>query len=801
MLAEEYPDWERGGLPRLAERAAELSAGGDGTALRGVLRELALCAARLAAAEERFARDAGQWIHTVPAAAAAPPTVERTRNTVGGDGSVTSVEGSVVQAGSIAGDVHIHTPAPSGHRPARAVVPRQLLPVSSTFTGRSSELAFLENLMEDGGAAVRGPALVVVSGAPGIGKTALVSRWLTERADGFPDGQLYVDLRGHVEEDRPPAAPGEVLGQFLRALGATRVPAELAEQAALWRSLTAGSRLIVFLDNALSVAQVRPLLPGTADSLVAVTSRRRLTGLGVDGAAFLQLGALALEESVDLLTRRIGAERADRDPDATRAVAVACGGLPLAMCVAAARLAARPHHSLAGLAASLTGPGAGGVRALRVEGTHTVETALDESYRRLPPRLARGYRLLGLVPLVALDRAVAASALALPGDDAEHVLDELTEASMLENHGTGGEESARERFRFHDLTRAHAARRAMAHDSEEERRDTVRRVVDHCLWTATAAEALLAPAHRNLPRTYEFRPEEPAPFGDAAQALRWFAEESSNLMTALRVAAEQGWDDTAWQLADACWPLFLRLRSYDLWIEAHRVGRAAAERAGDPAAVSRMLTSGGTGLRNAGLFDEAVDWFTRAGELAATTGDRKAQAQSLHGLGQTHRLAGRLVRARAHFTRALALREEIGYRRGAALTGICLGDIELSTNHPEEAFHRLERARADLLAEHDGYDAARALAFLGRAAAMSGRGRALAERHLALALEEFAAAGSVHWQARTREMMGETAEEWQDAAAARDHYRRSLALYTPVSEADATRVAERLRRVECPGSP
>ncbi|WP_345650045.1 ATP-binding protein, partial [Streptomyces tremellae] len=639
----------------------------------------------------------------------------------------------------------------------------------------------------------RGPVLVVVSGPPGIGKTALASRWLAGRERHFPDGQLYADLRGHGDEERPPAAPGEVLGQFLRALGAARVPVELAEQAALWRTFTAGSRIAVLLDNALSVAQVRPLLPGAADSLVVVTSRRRLTGLGVDGAAFLPLGALALPDSVDLLTRRIGAERAHREPEATRTVALACGGLPLAMCVAAARLAARPHRSLATLAAALTG--ADGVRALRVEGTHTVETALDQSYLRLSPALARGYRLLGLLPLPAVDRTAAAVALDLPDAEVEHLLDELTEASLLEAHTAGDGDTARERYRFHDLTRAHAARRAAAHDSAQDRHDTVRRLVDHYLGTATAAEALITPTHRTLRRDYAFPPTRPAPFHDPAGALRWLGEEAADLMTVLRAAAERGWDDAAWQLADALWPLFNRLRSYDLWIEAHRIGLAAARRRGDTEAESRMLTSGGAGLRNAGLHDESVEWVTRAAELADRAGDPVARAQALHDLGQAHRLAGRLAEARTHFAVALRLREEHGLRRGGALTLICLADIDLETGRAEDAFHRLTRARADLLAEGDGYDAARALAFLGRAVALSGRGHTEGEAHLARALDEFAAAGSVHWRARTLELLGESAEERGDTARARDHYTRSLALYEPVSGTDTRRVARRLEHL------
>lgn len=760
-------------------------------------RVLAEALAGQAAASPQLTRDLRLWIRAATAtgstdastdASADASTATSVDNAIKGSATI---GGSVVQAGRILGGVHFHaSPVPEAAGPA--VVPQQLLPVSQHFTGRATELAALDGLMGRSG---HSPVLTVISGPAGVGKTALTSRWLGSRAAEFPDGQLYADLRGH-SGDADPAGPGEILGQFLRALGAAQIPAALGEQAALWRSYTAGLRLAVMLDNAVSAAQVRPLLTGAPGSLVAVTSRARLTGLAVDGATFFQLGVMSPDSALELLSRRVGADRVQREPEAARRVAELCAGLPLAVSVAAARMAVRPRQPLAAMAGALGRGGASRLETLRVDGTQAVDAALDESYRLLPPDLARGYRYLGLPPVSVFNGPVAAAACAVPPEEAGRMLDELAEVNLLEDLGpdTG---TGLDRYRFHDLTRAHAGRLAAREEGPTDRRDTVRRVVDLYLANATAAEALLSPSHRTMSRDYAFRPDQPPPFDGPSGALVWLDTETPHLMAALRTSVDHRWDTTVWQLADALWPLFLRLRPYDLWIEAYETGLAAAERLGDRQAVSRMLTSGGTGLLNAGRHDDAVRWFAQARDGARRDGDAGAEAQALHGLGQANRLAERLTEAADFFGQALELRETIGYRRGEALTRLCLGDVALAAGRPEQAVTFLVQARTDLLAEHDAYDAARALAFLGRAHGGAGSGdHELAERHLVQALDEFEATGSQHWQGRVLEMLGETAEEHRDNEKARDWYGQSLARYAAISKDDAARLEARLLRLD-----
>lgn len=717
----------------------------------------------------------------------APVETNRVDNAISGS----HLEGPVVQAQAVHGGIHIHQ-APAAGRSGRSgpSVPRQIPRITAHFTNRAHEIDQLDRLVSDMGLR---PVLVVVNGPAGVGKTTLARRWLLGLADDFPGGQLYADLLGHSPGD--PAAPGEVLGQFLRALGITRVPAELGEAAALWRSVTAGTRIAVLLDDAVSAAQVRPLLPGTDHALVVVTSRGRLTGLGVDGASFQPVAPFSMGDTVELLRRRVGDERVSREPEAARQLAEACAGLPLAVSVAAARVAARPRQPLAVMAGALGRDGERALDTLHVAGERAVRGALDESYRLLTRELARGYRHLGLSPVPLLNASVAAAACAVEEDEGGRLLDELAEVNLLEDLGPDLR-TGLDRYRFHDLVRAHAGLLAARSETPADSSAAVRRVVDLYLHTATEAEALLTPSHRTLARDYGEPPAQRTPFNDPAGAVSWLDAERTHLMAALRTAARSGWDHTAWQLADAMWPLFLRLRPYEMWLEAHEIGLAAARRTGSRPAISRMLTSGGAGLRNAGRHDEAVDWFGQALEGARQDGDRKAEAQALHGIGQSHRLAGRLSPAALHFRRALELREAIGYRRGAALTRICLGDVALAEGRPADALPYLTRARADLLDVPDPYDAARALAFLGRSQLrQDGTGYDIAREQLRQALGEFEETGSVHWQAKVLEMLGECAQEQRDVEEARDWYVQSLARYSMVSDADADRLRDRLRQL------
>ncbi|MFE2442377.1 tetratricopeptide repeat protein [Streptomyces melanosporofaciens] len=692
-------------------------------------------------------------------------------NLIGGQARIL---GPAVQARDIHGGIHVHTGAATAVPP-----PRQLLPVPAHFTGRGDDLAALDGLLTGGGQGGPARSLIVVSGPAGIGKTTLVCDWLHSLAPEFPDGQLYADLRGHSTEG--PAGPGEILSQFLRALGAGSVPADMAEKASLWRSWTADARIAVVLDNAFTAAQVRPLLHAGPGGLTVVTSRRRLTGLRMDGAAMHQLEALEPAAGAELLSRAIGDDRVANEPQAARQVVALCAGLPLAVCLASARLASRPRQSVKTLADALTRD-TERLAALQVEGETTVSNALDASYAVLTEGAALLYRRLGPLPLRTFDARSAAAACAASLAWAESRLDELVEANLMEDIGPGI-------CRHHDLVRVHAHGRAIAEESATTRAEALRRVCDWYLETATEAEKLITPAQFTLDRDVAHPSGLPIPFTDDPGALAWLDAHRMNLMAVIRAAAASEWHAMTWQLVDAMWPVFLRLRYYDLWIEAHEIGLEAARRDGNAEAERQMLNSGAIGLGAAGRVDDAAEWYEESRRAAREAGDVRDEGQALLGLGGCHREAGRMVAAVDHLHQAITLWEACGYPRGVALARIVLGEIALAQDDTGRAVEYFTHARAGLLAVDDPHDAARALVFWGRARARAGEhevGVAAMEEALAV----FTSSGAAHWQARTLEMLGDSARERGEETAARDFRARALALFEVTSPSDARRLRE-----------
>ncbi|MFJ6616870.1 tetratricopeptide repeat protein [Kitasatospora sp. NPDC091335] len=692
------------------------------------------------------------------------------RNSLAG---AATVSGPVVQAGSIHGGLHLHGPPV-------LPTPRQLPPCPRRLVGREADLAALDrSLAPDTGFA---DATVVVTGPAGVGKTALAAQWLRGQAGRFPDGQLYTDLRGYAPGG--PADPAEALGGFLRAFGISPVPVSLEEGVALWRSLAAERRIAVLLDNASTAAQVRPLLPGTDHTVVVVTSRRRLTGLGIDGAVFRLLGPLATAASTEILAERVGRSRVVDESAAAAEVVDACAGLPLAICLAAARIAARPAQSLAATAEML-GRGTDRLVALNVEG-ETVQDLLDASYGVLEPDAARLYGLLGQLPFPVFTLENAAVLADVDLAAADRLLDGLMDVHLLEETGPG-------RFRFHDLVRLHArAHGAQVRDTPPARA-ALDRIVDWYLATATAAEAVVSPSHRTLARDYRTRPVHPArEFEGDVRALEWLEAERDRLADVLRWCEEMDRPAAAWQLADAMWPLFLRLRPVRLWVEAHRIGRRAARAAGSRSGELRMLTSGGNGLRNAGEGEEAARWFTEALHLARDTCRPLAEADALYGLSQTHRMAGELDEAADCLHEVVRLREAEAYLRGAALARLACGEVLLLADRVAEAVEPIERAGRELASIEDDYEAARATAFLGLAYGRLGAYE-LAEARFEEALVAFRARLSGHWEARTLEFAGQVEELRGRPEAARARFEQSLARYQEIrAVAEAARLADRL---------
>ena len=479
-------------------------------------------------------------------------------------------------------------PEPEGTAPG--VVPRQLPAGVAFFAGREAELKQLDALLGqaglNGGEDGPGGAVVIsaVAGMAGVGKTALAVHWTRQVAGRFPDGQLYVNLRGYDAEGAP-VTPEEVTGWFLAALGvpAAQIPADAQARSGLYRSVLAGRRVLIVLDNARDAAQVRPLLPGSGGCLVVVTSRSSLAGLAAaEGARPLRLGPLAEEEGVRLLAARLGPERVAAEPGAVAELAAWCGHLPLALAVMAARAAADPGlplrvlaGQLAGAEATAAGAGPGRLEVLETGDPATsLRQLLSWSYGQLSPPAARIFALLAVHCGPDITVPAAASLAGVPRAAAGRALAELADASLAAEHRPG-------RYVLHDLVRGYAAGRARQALGDDGIRAAIERSLDHYLHTRVISPGIPA-AFTAAPPVPGVLPEELA--GEAA-VLAWTRAEHQVVLQAIAQAAAAGFLTHAWQIfMGQAW--FLGDQGY--WADIRAAGQgvlAAAEAAGDQVAL------------------------------------------------------------------------------------------------------------------------------------------------------------------------------------------------------------------------
>jgi DNA-binding SARP family transcriptional activator/Tfp pilus assembly protein PilF len=569
---------------------------------------------------------------------------------------------------------------------ARPRVPRQLPAVVRHFTGRVEELLWLSALLDAGCDSAGDPVVIsVVSGTAGVGKTALAVRWAHQVSHRFPDGQLYLDLRGYGPDQ--PVPPADALAAFLIALGVPgqEIPAQLAERAALYRSLLAGRRMLIMLDNVGQVEQVRPLLPGTAGCMTVATSRESLAGLVArDGAVRLDLDLLPLSDAVSLLQTLIG-ERASADPETTVMLASQCAQLPLALRVAAELANARPADSLSILVGELADQQrrldlleAGG------DPRTTVRAVFSWSYRHLPADLARMFRLAGLHP-ADLEPCGAAALAGITRAQAGKLLDLLARANLLQAIQSG-------RYRLHDLLAAYARDLADAHDGAEECRAALTRLFDYYLYTAACAMDVLFPSERH------WRPCVPASassvplLSGGPEARSWLEENRSALIAIISYAADEGWPQHATQLAVT---VFRYLESGGHYAEISIIGghaRRAARRLGDHAAEATVLQDTCVVDLRQGRYERAIGCLREALTLHREAGDQTGEARALAHLGIADWQQGRYARATSHFREALVLYRDVGDQTGEAHTLNNLSLVELRQGHNERAADHLQQA-------------------------------------------------------------------------------------------------------------
>jgi DNA-binding SARP family transcriptional activator/Tfp pilus assembly protein PilF len=556
-------------------------------------------------------------------------------------------------------------------------VPHQLPRDVAAFTGRASELARLAAVRAAGDA-----SLVTIVGSPGVGKTALALRWAYQLRDEFPDGQLFIDLRGFAAT--PPLRPIDALAQFLRALGvpADQVPVDPQEATALYRTVLADRRMLVVLDNARDSEQVRPLLPGNSDCLVVVTSRHRLDGLTVhEDAHRLTLAALSPAEANHLLALMVGSDQAAAEPEALAELARLCAYLPLALRLAAANLVARcppgppGQGNLRSYAARLAAGNRLAALEIATEGGSAVRTAFALSYATLPDAESRLFRLLGILPGTDLTVAAAAALAGVPREDAARQLDRLAAAHLAHEPAPG-------RYTCHDLLRHYAAELADRGPAED-RRAALHRLLAWYVDLADAAARTLYPERLRLPPAG--RPGAPTTgWDDPAEAMRWLGSEQANLVAAVQLAAEQGPRQVAWQLADALRGYLSERANLVDWDAVTRAGLAAAEAEAD-LAVQAAMRLGLAEIDARRQRVSAIDRYQEVVKLSARAGWRAGQAAALGNLGNIHWDLGRSEAAVEHLTRALDLNRRLGRLVGQAANLGNLGQVCLELGQPEQA--------------------------------------------------------------------------------------------------------------------
>ncbi len=558
---------------------------------------------------------------------------------------------------------------------AAGPVPAQLPPAVAGFAGRAQALGELDGLLT-----ARPPAgtIMVIAGTAGVGKTALAVHWAHQHRDAFPDGQLYVNLRG-FDPGGPALEPAEAVRGFLDAFGvpAGRIPVGLPAQSGLYRSLLAGKRVLVVLDNARGAGQVRPLLPASPGCLAIVTSRDQLTGLvAAEGACPLTLDLFSTAEARDLLGGRLGTGRVAAEPGAVDEIITRCARLPLALAVAAARAATHPDFPLTALAAELR-EATTALDALH-GGDHTtdVRAVFSWSYRTLSTGAARLFRLLGLHPGSGISLPAAASLAGIPPGQARTLLAELARAHLLTEHTPG-------RYGCHDLLRAFGAELAHSLDTEADRRAAVHRMLDYYLYAAHAAAIRLGP---HIDTVALAPPADrgwviPASPADHDAAWAWFVVEQDVVLAAIDQASATGFDVHAWQLA---WTMDTFLNRRGRWPEqasALRTATGAARRLHDPAALATTLRALASACTVLGLWDEAHARGEEALGLFTEIGDPNLQAFAHLHLGSIYDRQGRPGQAIRHAQDALALYRAAGNHTGEAqaLNSLgwahaCLGD-------------------------------------------------------------------------------------------------------------------------------
>ncbi|MGH3713785.1 MAG: ATP-binding protein [Micromonosporaceae bacterium] len=676
-------------------------------------------------------------------------------------------------------------PSPAAATLQGHATPAQLPGDVAGFTGRTDHLRRLDQLLhvEDGSPTV---VISAIGGTAGVGKTTLAVHWAHRAAKHFPDGQLYVNLRG-FDPSGAAMSPSEAVRGFLDALGVPpqRIPSDLAAQTALYRSLLAGKRVLIVLDNARDAAQARPLLPGAAGCLVLVTSRNRLTSLVAHhGAHPLALDLLSREEAHDFLVRRLGADRVTAAPDAVDEIVVRCARLPLALAIVAAHAMMRPARPLATFAAELR---EAGLAAFTGDDLVVNPRAVFSwSYQALSEEAARLFRLLGLHPGPEISTVVAANLAGHQLPQVRRLLDELVGAHLVTEPVPG-------RYSFHDLLRAYAVELAATHD---DRHAAALRMYDHYLATSHTAAVLTLP--QRVPIVIE-TPHLVVPSRLASDdaALEWLETEYAALLRVVRQAADTGFDTHAWQLG---WSLRGIWGRRGLWADASEIQSLcleAAERLADGHAQALIHVGLAWSHVHLGHLDTAEEHQRQALKFFHQIGDPAAEAQAHRGLAHCLVRRGRTTEALRHVELAVELFRAAGRSRGldGALNAMgwyhaLLGNYSQALGWCQQALKLCEQT-GDRDEQADTWDS---LGYIHHQLGEWRRAVTCFERSLELREPD----GERYLKAQTFERLGDTHFASGVHGAAHDAWQAAVRLFDELEHGDAEAVREKLETAARP---
>jgi DNA-binding SARP family transcriptional activator len=694
------------------------------------------------------------------------------------DDKLTRDEGDApgsISAGTVAASSR---PPPAAGAEVRAIpAPAQLPADVADFTGREDEITHLCDLLASGGAEADSGAvrIALVAGSGGLGKTSLAVHAAHRVRGSFPDGQLYVDLLGAAPQ---PLVPAAVLARFLRDLGVDGrdIPADDDERAARYRTVLAGRRMLIVLDNARDAAQVRPLLPGAASCAVLVTTRSRMADLAT--TRLVDLNVLDDDEALTLFTRVVGDERASAEPEATAELLLACAGLPLAIRICAARLNTRSGWTIGAMA-----------RRLRDEhrrldelraGDMAVRASFQVSFTSLPASAqpdgiapADAFRMLGLWQGPSISATAAAALFGTREHLADDALEALVDAHLLES-------TSADRYKFHDLLRVYSSERAVADLSGQVRDAAVGRLLRWYVHTADAAATTVSPYRYNIPLDPAQAQEAPIGFATSDEALAWYDSERINLVAATRQAAAAGRHDLAWRLPAPLYGVFSRRGNWADCITTNRIALDSARAAGDRQGEAWVLNNLGMAL---GMIHdrESIGDLEQALAIRREIGDRAGEAQAANNLANAYEALDRWDEAVDLLQRALELNRAIGPRYGVAVGLGNLGEVLLHLDRAQEAVPLLQEAHSTF-AEIGFLDGVGfALYHLGRCDLSLGHD-ADAVDHLLEALASHKTAGNRNRQAVTLRSLAQAQARLGAAAQARESWHQAAAIFEELGD-------------------